>query len=368
MREHHAELGNAVRAVLGTRRRTDSRPVDDVDGPLWKDLEELGFTSLTVPLELGGSGGDLLDAAVIVRESVTAAAPLAETLFLVGPLLTAAGLSLPQGPITAAAAENVELGRDGDGWHLSGVLRGVPWISGADHAVLLVRRDGRDSVALVSTGEAGFTVVQGRNLAGEPRGTALLDRVRVAAIEDLGGADWFRRFELLGATARAVQMAGAAGAVLAATREYVHVRNQFGRPLVAFQAVQHQLARLAADVVTVEVASEAAVLALVDEDPQAELLVSAAKAEASSLAGPIASAAHQAHGAIGFTMEHSLGAFTTRLWAWRDEYGNELRWWSRIADLVHGFDGDLWGLVTGTAPIRPGDGQIDWRVDSGEQG
>ncbi|WP_420879493.1 acyl-CoA dehydrogenase family protein [Rhodococcus sp. (in: high G+C Gram-positive bacteria)] len=368
MREHHAELGNAVRAVLGTRRRTDSRPVDDLDGSLWKDLEELGFTSSTVPLELGGSGGDLLDAAVIVRESVTAAAPLAEALFLVGPLLAAAGLSLPQGPATAAAAEGVELDRDGDGWHLSGVVRGVPWISGADHIVLLVRRDGRDAVVLVSTGEAGFTVVQGRNLAGEPRGTALLERVRVGAIADLGGTDWFRRFELLGATARTVQMAGAARAVLTATREYVHVRNQFGRPLVAFQAVQHQLARLAADVVTVEVASDAAVLALVDGDPRAALLVSAAKAEASSLAGPIASAAHQAHGAIGFTMEHSLGALTTRLWAWRDEYGNELHWWTRIADLVHELDGDLWELVTGTAPIRPGDGRIDWRVGSGEQG
>ncbi|MBM4495226.1 hypothetical protein GS886_26265 [Rhodococcus hoagii] len=146
------------------------------------------------------------------------------------------------------------------------------------------------------------------------------------------------------------------------------MRHQFGRPLVAFQAVQHQLARLAADVVTVEVSSDAAVIALVDDDPHAALLVCAAKSEASSLAGPIASVAHQAHGALGFTMEHSLGAFTTRLWAWREEYGNELHWWNRIADLVRESDGDLWGLVTGTAQIRPGDGRIDWRVGSGEQG
>ncbi|NKS25654.1 acyl-CoA dehydrogenase [Rhodococcus hoagii] len=367
MREHHAELGDAVRAVLGTRRRTDSRPVDEVDLSLWNDLEQLGFTSLTVPPELGGSGGDLLDAAVILRESATAAVPLAEALFLAGPLLAAAGLPLPRGPITAAAAENVELGRDGDGWRLSGAVRAVPWIPGADHVVLLVRRGGRGAVALVPTGEAGFTVLEGRNLAGEPRGTVLLERVRVAAIEDLGETDWFRRFEMLGAAARAAQMAGAAGAVLAATREYAHVRHQFGRPLVAFQAVQHQLARLAADVVTVEVSSDAAVIALVDDDPHAALLVCAAKSEASSLAGPIASVAHQAHGALGFTMEHSLGAFTTRLWAWREEYGNELHWWSRIADLVRESDGDLWGLVTGTAQIRPGDGRIDWRVGSGEQ-
>ncbi|NKT14894.1 hypothetical protein GS495_18130 [Rhodococcus hoagii] len=155
MREHHAELGDAVRAVLGTRRRTDSRPVDEVDLSLWNDLEQLGFTSLTVPPELGGSGGDLLDAAVILRESATAAVPLAEALFLAGPLLAAAGLPLPRGPITAAAAENVELGRDGDGWHLSGAVRAVPWIPGADHVVLLVRRGGRGAVALVPTGKPG---------------------------------------------------------------------------------------------------------------------------------------------------------------------------------------------------------------------
>ncbi len=355
MREHHAELGDAVRAVLGTRRRTDSRPVDEVDLSLWNDLEQLGFTSLTVPPELGGSGGDLLDAAVILRESATAAVPLAEALFLAGPLLAAAGLPLPRGPITAAAAENVELGRDGDGWHLSGAgARGALDPGGrprrAAGAAWRARR-GRPRP------DRGSRVHGGRGpqpRRGTARGTVLLERVRVAAIEDLGETDWFRRFEMLGAAARAAQMAGAAGAVLAATREYVHVRQQFGRPLVAFQAVQHQLARLAADVVTVEVSSDAAVIALVDDDPHAALLVCAAKSEASSLAGPIASVAHQAHGALGFTMEHSLGAFTTRLWAWREEYGNELHWWNRIADLVRESDGDLWGLVTGTAQISSG--------------
>jgi acyl-CoA dehydrogenase len=37
--------------------------------------------------------------------------------------------------------------------------------------------------------------------------------------------------------------------------------------------------------------------------------------------------AHQMHGAIGFTHEHSLHRLTRRLWAWRDEFGTE-SWWS----------------------------------------
>ncbi|NKV07563.1 hypothetical protein GS892_14150 [Rhodococcus hoagii] len=119
---------------------------------------------------------------------------------------------------------------------------------------------------------------------------------------------------------------------------------------------------------TVEVSSDAAVIALVDDDRTlrpARLCC--------QVRGVLARRADRVRGAPGtrrtrFTMEHSLGAFTTRLWAWREEYGNELHWWNRIADLVRESDGDLWGLVTGKAQIRPGDGRIDWRVGSGEQG
>lgn len=352
--EHHSDLRDAARAVLAAHGAAGQSQEVDLDEALWEKVEELGFTSLTVPVELGGAGGDLLDAAVVVREFATAALPLAEAAFLVGPLLEAAGISLPAGPITAAATVDAALARaDDGGWLLSGVLRRVPWLAGSRHVVVLLRRDGRDSVALVPTGGAGFRDTPGRNVAGEPRSTVVLDRVRVTAVADLADPGWSLRFELLGAAARAVQMAGAAAATLAATHEFVHVRHQFGRPLVAFQAVQHQLARLAADVVTIEVSSEAAVLALRRRDPQAELIVAAAKGEASSLARPIGAASHQAHGAIGFTIEHSLGTLTKRLWAWRDEHGNELHWWDRIADLAAERDGDVWSLVTGTTPVCP---------------
>ncbi len=70
----------------------------------WKDLAGLGFTALTVPEELGGSGGDLRDAAVVVAEAARHRVPLpvAEANFLAGPLLAAAGIGLPDGVLTAA--------------------------------------------------------------------------------------------------------------------------------------------------------------------------------------------------------------------------------------------------------------------------
>ena len=155
--------------------------------------------------------------------------------------------------------------------------------------------------------------------------------------------------ELLGAAARAVQIGGAAQAVLDWSVKHAGERVQFGRTLDKFQAVQQLLARLAADATTVSVAADAAVLALAEQAPGAELLVAAAKAEASALALEVARAGHQVHGAIGYTAEHPLGEHTKRLWSWRQEFGNELYWRHRIAGLIDEASGQLWPLLTNTA-------------------
>jgi hypothetical protein len=271
--DHRGQLADAVSAVL-------SRGPDD-----WAALAELGFTSLTVPEEFGGSGGDLGDAAVVVAEAARhgSSLPLAEALFLSGPLLAAGG----NGPL---------------------------------------------------------------------------------------GRRWDHRAELLGAAARAVQIGGAARAVLDLAVTHSGQREQFGRALSKFQAVQQLLARLAADVTTITVAADAAVRALSGgtggrppgkAEPggtggrppgqtqptsaaAAELLVAAAKAESSSLAMAVAAAGHQVHGAIGYTAEHRLGNHTKQLWSWRQDNGNELYWHRRIAGLIDEADGELWQLVTNT--------------------
>lgn len=75
--------------------------------------------------------------------------------------------------------------------------------------------------------------------------------------------------------------------------------------------------------------------------------VAVAKARAGEAAGLVARIAHQVHGAIGFTQEHSLRLVTTRLWAWRDEDGDEAYWNAEVARraLAAGPDG-LWPLIT----------------------
>jgi acyl-CoA dehydrogenase len=141
----------------------------------------------------------------------------------------------------------------------------------------------------------------------------LLEPLRVAG----AGPDELR---LRGALMRSVQMVGAMERILALTVAYASERHQFGQPLNRFQAIQQLVATLAA-----EVALAAAALDAVLADPTPRR-IGIAKIAAGRSAGVVAAIAHQVHGAIGFTQEHQLHRFTTRLWRWRDEYGTEAAW------------------------------------------
>ncbi|MGW1785529.1 acyl-CoA dehydrogenase family protein [Streptomyces sp. NPDC002143] len=347
MSDHLEDLSHAVRDLLAARHPADAAPVSEADRRLWDDLEKLGFTSLTVPEELDGVGGTLLDAAVMVREAARASAsiPLAEALFLAGPLLAASQTVLPTGMLTVAAGDITATAALDGSWRITGSATQVPWLRSADWLVTLVSTEQGPAVALIPTDRPGLHLSHGANQAGEQRDGVAIEGVDVPEVRPLPARDWHDELRLYGATARAVQLAGAARVILESTAQYVSERVQFGRPLARFQAVQQQLAQLAGAVVAVEVAADAAVLATFRSSHDRELTVATAKAEASALARPIAAIAHQLHGAIGFTREHRLGSHTTRLWSWRDEYGNELYWQRRSADLVMS-SGDLWQLIS----------------------
>ena len=81
-------------------------------------------------------------------------------------------------------------------------------------------------------------------------------------------------------------------------------------------------------------------------DPAFE--VAAAKVRTGEAAGLGAGIAHQCHGAIGFTYEHSLHFVTRRLWSWRAEFGAESHWAAHIGREVASRGGEeLWPHVTG---------------------
>jgi acyl-CoA dehydrogenase len=149
-----------------------------------------------------------------------------------------------------------------------------------------------------------------------------------------------------GAAVRLQQMAGALEKILEQSVQYALDRSQFGRPIAKFQAVQHNLATFAGEVAAASAAADAAAEACSGEDI-AVGEVAIAKVRAGEAAGTGAAIAHQVHGAMGFTYEHSLHHATRRLWAWREEFGNEAVWARRLGRMVaaHGADG-LWPFIT----------------------
>jgi acyl-CoA dehydrogenase len=304
--------------------------------PLWQALADAGLTLAWVPESHGGSGASLSDGfeVLTVAGRFAAPVPLAETL-LAGWLLSVAGISSPDGAMTVAPArpgDRIALRPDGT---LSGHARGVPFASDARHLAVLAAGPAGPSVALIE--RSACRIERGQNLAGEASDLVTLDRagpVRVvpapAGLDQVG-------LMLMGATIRAVETAGALETILALSVRYADERIAFERPIGKFQAVQHNLARLAGEVAAAMTAAGSAADAIANTERFDEAIfleAASAKIRAAEAAQEGAAIAHQVHGAIGFTQEHVLHRFTLRMLAWRDDFGNESHWAAELGARV----------------------------------
>ena len=294
---------------------------------LWQSFAETGLAQAALPEEAGGAG--LAAGLAVLRAAGRHAAPLPVAESIVGILLChLAGIEAPSGPLTLCVSPAAE----GDA---AAALPRVPWARFAAVVALVVPGEG---LALCQPADA----VEGANLAGEPRDDIALAGRPAPAGTLPPAVDGFA----LMALARAAQLRGAMEQVLAMSLRYAAERKQFGRPLAGFQAIQHHLAEMAGEVAASGAAVDAAACA------GTPFAFAAAKARASQAAGTVARLAHQVHGAIGYTAEHDLHHWTTRLWAWRDECGNEAHWWQVLgAHTARGGGAALW-----PAMVAAGDG------------
>ncbi len=314
---------------------------------LWDDLSSAGLTRALEPPGRGDMGLPVADALAIIRlaGSFAAPVPLAEN-FLANWLLQLTGLEPVAGPWSIApvrSGDRLSLSQHGSGWQLRGSVGRVPWGRFAQGVVVVAERGG-ESVVVPVPRESFTDVVHGENLAREPRDTLV---VELALGNDVvrpfpGGADHLFR---LGAAMRVLQMAGAMESVLRMTVDYVMQRKQFGKPLGKFQAVQQNIAVMAANVAATKAAANSACHQFTDEGTR--LGIAAAKLRTNEAATIVSKLAHQAHGAMGFTQEYGLHFLTKRLWSWRDEFGNDALWSRQLGEAVctRGAD-DLWTVIT----------------------
>ena len=338
-----AETAARIFADLADPQDINKARDDGWKAALWQALADNGLTLAWVPEEQGGAGAELADGFAVlgVAGRYAVAVPLAETL-LAGWLLTRAGLKSPEGAMSVAPArpgDTITLNADGT---LSGRARAVPFAKEAQHLAVLAG----PSVALVETKACRLS--DGTNLASEASNTVTFDRVAPLAVAPAKGIDQ-TALMLMGCVVRSVQTAGALEAILDMTVRYANERVAFERPIAKFQAVQHNLARLAGEVAAAMTAAHSAADAIARNDTFDDAIfleATAAKIRSAEAAQEGAAIAHQVHGAIGFTSEHILHRYTLRMLAWRDDFGNESHWAAALGNKIaaRGAE-DFWPLV-----------------------
>jgi len=329
-----------------TPERVEASEQGGYDAELWQQICELELHRAALPESQGGVEADLSLVTDMLKLTAASAlpAPAAEAMLLAPWLVTLADVQLPDGLVTVApAGSGVRLQREGAELRLDGEISRVPAGRYAD-VLLTVIDDGASELLLLLP--AGlWQVSEAINLAGEARDTLIFSgqpltaEQAIAVPHGTGEQLW-----QLGALARSAQLVGALRRAQELSHTYVQERSQFGRPLAKFQAIQQQLALLAADL---EAASVMTGLAAMGFTSGNDGDVAAAKIQAGQAAGMGARIAHQVHGAMGFTQEYPLHHATRRLWSWRDEYGSETYWAHIVGEQVVSLGADeLWPWLT----------------------
>lgn len=334
------ELADDILAS-STAPMLDVQRVDIEYSPeLWNTLTDAGLTLLSTPEARGGTGASLRELAVVLEASGYHAAPvpLAEHDLLASWLLSTGDLPVASGAMTAAVTDQ-RLREH----RLTAVLDHVPWAGIAE--ILVVAGDG--FIAKVPL--AAVRIDPDMDIAGQPGGRVHIDiqleresctEVTVSAAHE---------FRLRGALARSLQTCGALSRALILTCEHAQQREQFGRSIAKFQAVQVLIANAASSIALAKTAADFAVEAVTAhgfDTPHGVFAVSVAKIEAARAATLVARNAHQVHGAIGFTLDHRLRHFTSRALAWRAEFGVQREWQHRLGELVLESPNGAWELVT----------------------
>jgi alkylation response protein AidB-like acyl-CoA dehydrogenase len=325
---------------------------------LWSAFADLGVLGVLIDEEHGGSGMTMLDAAVIYEELGRALTPsphfvssiLAAGLIgrssntdLKARLLPAiaAGESIVTvaslEPDNSYSASGVQLTAttDGEQWVLNGVKQHVPFAQAANQIVVLARAEAGDDgsgviALLVESGTDGISLTQQLTVASDAQfKVAFTDVKATGVVHDLGDA-WSAWHDAMldGAALLAAQAAGGARAALELAANYANTREQFDRPLAAFQALSHYLADAATAVDGAQsIAWEAAWER--SQGNSIAQIAPMAKSFACQTYRNTTATAVQIFGGNGFTVEFDIQLYFRRakslqLNHWNDRYLNEL--------------------------------------------
>jgi alkylation response protein AidB-like acyl-CoA dehydrogenase len=334
------------------------------DKGVWRQMGELGWLGLPMPESVGGFGGKMVDAAIVLEQLGTTLVPepYVASVILGGMSVAHAGTDAQQsellGPMiegaTTLALAYTERGsrydlfdvstaasKRANGWSLLGEKIWVQNGHAADHLIVSARTSGdrRDpkgiSLFIVPKSAKGLTIESVKTMDGSRAAIARFDGAEAQLLGEEGkGGDVLELVIDKAAAAACAEGLGIAQTVLWMTVEYLKTRKQFGVPIGVFQALQHRCVDM---FVQVELMKGTSILANARADEAnadaRRRAVSTAKVQLETGGFYVLAQGTQLHGGIGVTDEHDISLYFKRMRVLNALYGDEQFHLERFASL-----------------------------------
>ena len=321
----------------------------------WAQLTGLGITGLMIPEEYGGSGMTMVDSVVVYEELGRSLAPsphFVSSVVSAGAIVRGgskaqkadwlAAISSGEMIVTPAWLEpdcgfgndgiNTTATADGDGFRLNGAKRHVFFASSATKLLVLAKgTDGEVGGYLVDPNADGVTLTQQQSIASDAQYRVDLANVAVVPGDALIAgfeASWYGSM-LEASILAGAQAIGGAEAAHDLSNEYAKVREQFGKPLGAFQSINHYLADGITDIAGARILVHQAAAAHDARRPISEL-GPMAKLFATKVFRETTATAIQIFGGLGFTVEYDAQLY------FRRAKSLQMNWWDKryLEDLI----------------------------------
>jgi alkylation response protein AidB-like acyl-CoA dehydrogenase len=346
--EDQQALGKVARDLFArcatTDRLTELETTDTRHDPaLWKDLANADLLGVALPESVGGSGRGFLELGILLAEVGWSVAPVpayatlalgADAIARYGSaeqhqrhlpdviagnrILTAAVTEPGRSDVTAPTTT---ARRDQEGWRLDGVKELVPAAQIADALVVsAVTDDGDAGLFLLDAHAPGVQVAPVATTGGQPHADVTFDGAVVSTQDRLGapgnGAAMLQEVNDRALVALCAVQVGVTERALRIAATYTGEREQFGRPIGSFQAVQQRMADAFIDVAAIRWTTWHAAWLLTEGRPATrEALI--AKFWAAEAGMRVVATAQQVHGGIGIDISYPL--FRYFLWAKHNE-------------------------------------------------
>ncbi|NND82393.1 MAG: acyl-CoA/acyl-ACP dehydrogenase [Gammaproteobacteria bacterium] len=323
----------------------DAKGVVSCDAGAWQQMVDLGWSAMLLPASIDGLEFGLLGMGLLVTEAgkTLAATPLSGAATLSVEALLSCAESPARNQLLREIAEGTTMPAFAIGpasllasdlKSLDGGLEFVAEARGADSLIALLADDSAARVVVVDLNSpevqrTAVNLIDWRDYA-----HLQFDNMVIAEDHSFGANEGAAaRLESVGAAMTAAELFGLSQEVFDRTIAYLCEREQFGRKIGSFQALQHRMAKAYAQLQLLKSVLYDALTALEQQRDDVDLAVSHAKVLANDTAQLIGNEGIQLHGGMGITDELDIGLFYKRIRVLRSAYGSSAQHRANFAKL-----------------------------------